>query len=373
MLIGAGRAWRLAEYKRPDPEAVAPTITRYATEMMMSTPQTAVLHLLYGRWRSQTLYAGVKLGIFELIGDEPTRAAEVARELSLDPAMSYRLLRTLASLWLLSEHGDQCFSLTDAGRLLASAHPQSLRDVVLLREGPEHTAVWKHLPDIVRDGTQNGFVREFGRSAFEHASHDPTYGAAFDAGMSSHSRLQSAWTIEALRDCDLTSITHLCDVGGGQGHLLCQVLIQYPHLMGTVLERSAVIENKPSLWAEKLQLGNRCAYVAGDMFVDVPVADAYILKMILHDWNDDECVQILENMNRRASPAGRVFIVEHVIEVPSQSDFAALFDMHMMCWGTGRERTAQEYANLLERSGWNFAATWFPASGAVGVIEGTRP
>ena len=338
----------------------------------MSNPQETVLDLLYGRWRSQTLYAGVKLGIFELIEREPILTAEVARKLNLDPALSYRLLRALGSLGLLDENRERCFAVTEAGELLRSDHPQSLRDTILLREGPEHTAVWKHLTVIIREGTQDGFVREFGRTAFDHAMHDPAYAEAFDAGMSSHSRLQTTWVLEALRDYDFASVAHLCDIGGGQGHLLCHLLVEYPHLVGTVLERPSVLEHAQALWAERLNVANRCRYVAGDMFVDVPPADAYIMKMILHDWNDEECVQILRNANHRAPPAGRIFIVEHVISEIDKTQFAMLFDIHMMCWGTGRERTAQEYASLLQEAGWSYVASWFPPGGVIGVIEGAK-
>jgi len=338
----------------------------------LSNPQNTVLDLLYGRWRSQTLHAGVKLGIFEIIEGEPMPAAEIARKLTLNTDLSYRLLRALGSLGLLSEHQEQCFVVTEAGKLLRSDHPQSLRDMLLLREGPEHTAVWKHLPAIVREGTQNGFMREFGRTAFDHAMHEPEYAETFDAGMSSHSRLQTAWVLDALRDYDFASIAHLCDVGGGQGHLLCHLLVQYPHLVGTVLERPSVLEHSQALWAERLNVANRCRYVAGDMFDDVPAADCYAMKMILHDWNDEECVKILRNVNRRAPPAGRIFIVEHVILDIDPTHFATLFDIHMMCWGTGRERTVQEYASLFQEAGWNYVASWFPPGGAIGVIEGTK-
>jgi hypothetical protein len=216
-------------------------------------------------------------------------------------------------------------------------------------------------------------VREFGHTAFEYAMHEPAYAEAFDAGMSSHSRLQTAWVLEALRDYDFAPIAHLCDVGGGQGHLLCHLLVQHAHLVGTVLERPSVLEHTPALWAERLKVGDRCRFVAGDMFVDVPAADAYIMKMILHDWNDEECVQILRNMSHRAPPAGRVFIVEHVISEIDLTHFATLFDIHMMCWGTGRERTVQEYASLLREAGWTYVASWFSLNGVIGVIEGAKP
>jgi hypothetical protein len=336
----------------------------------VSNPLDLVMDLMYGRWRTQTLYAGVKLGIFDVIKREPKNLIDVAHELDLDETLLYRLLRTLCSLGLLIEPRPYWFSITEAGEFLRSDHPESLRDLILLREGPEHTAVWKHLPAIVRDGVQNGFVREFGRSAFDYAVLEPNYGAAFDAGMSSHSRLQTGWVLEALRDYDFASIALVCDIGGGRGHLLCHLLARYPHLQGTVLERPGVLENKQELWANKLHVEDRCRYVPGDMFVDVPTADAYLMKMILHDWNDDECVHILKNIYDRAPTAGRIFIIEHVIS--DKSNFASLFDMHMLVWGTGRERTEDEYSNLFKEAGWKYQAAWYPLNRIMGVIEGVK-
>jgi len=170
------------------------------------------------------------------------------------------------------------------------------------------------------------------------------------------------------------SIKHMCDVGGGQGYFLCQLLLRHPHLVGTVLERSSVIDRAGALWANRLGLSDRCNYLAGDMFVDVPGADGYTLKLILQDWDDGACVQILRNLHRRAvTPGGRLFIIEHIIPDTGTPDFAAMYDMHMMCWGAGRERTLQEYRSLLEASGWRFVAAWFPSNRVIGVIEGGLP
>ena len=139
-----------------------------------------------------------------------------------------------------------------------------------------------------------------------------------------------------------------------------------------MLEQSSVIENPDLLWAEKMGVGNRCTYVAGDMFTEVPPADAYMMKMILHDWNDDECRQILLNIYRAAPQNGRVFVIEHVIPDPAIPHFAKLFDLHMLVMLTGRERTATEYAGLLERAGWQYLQTWRPASGMMGIVEGVK-
>jgi hypothetical protein len=338
----------------------------------MPDSQAAVFELIYGRWRSQILYAGVKLGIFDAVADQPKPASAIASELGLDAALAYRLLRALGSIGLLKEHPDQQFSLSEAGEFLRSDHPQSLQSLALLVEGPEHYAVWKHLPAMVRDGKQNGFIREYGLNAFEHAEVEPSYAEAFDAGMSSHSRMQTTAVLDALHGYDFTQFTDLCDVGGGQGHLLCHFLVKYPHLRGIVLERPSVIANQQALWAEELGVSNRCSYVPGDMFSDVPPASAYMMKMILHDWNEAECIQILKVINQRAPLGGRLFIAENVIPGADTPHFSKLFDIHMMCWGTGRERTVEEYTALLQDSGWRFISRWLPSQGAISVIEAEK-
>jgi len=338
----------------------------------MADPQAKVLDLIFGRWRSQILYAGVKLGIFDALGKGSNNPSAIARELGLDPNHTYRLMRALGALELLAEARDQTFSLTETGERLRSDHPQTLRGVTLLEEGPEHYAIWKHLPDMIRDGKQNAFVREFKRMAFDHANHDPGYAEVFDGAMSSYSGTQASWVLEALQSYDFSKMTHVCDVGGGQGFMVCQILKKYPHLRGTVLERSEVIADRSRLWATRMGIGDRCAYVAGNMFEAVPNADAYIMKLILHDWNDNECVQILQNQYRAANAGGRIFLVEHVIPDPGTPHFSKLFDIHMMCWGTGRERTQEEYVTLLRKAGWEYKTTWYPASHAMGVVEGAK-
>ncbi len=338
----------------------------------MASDPGAVIDLIFGRWKSQILYAGVSLGVFEALRDGPNTAAAVTRELGLDEALGYRLMRALGCLELLDEEEDQRFSLAEAGRFLLADHPQTLRGMALLEEGPEHYALWKHLPAMVRDGEQNAFVREFGRMAFEHAVAEKGYASVFDEAMSSYSAMQTAWAVDALAGAGIEKIKTICDVAGGHGHLACGLLKAYPNLSGVVLERPEVIQDKSRLWAGKLGLEARCRYVAGNMFEEVPPADAYTMKLILHDWNDEECVRILRTIHRFAPDESRVFIIEHLITEPGVPHFSKLFDIHMMCWGTGRERTATEYAKLLYQAGWTAAGTRYPREGAMGVVEGAK-
>lgn len=338
----------------------------------MNDPRHTVIDMIFGRWRSQILYAGVKLGVFDALSVGPKSSTDLAAELCLNPALTYRLLRALGSLVLLKEEMDQMFSLAPAGEYLRKDHPETLRGMTLLEEGPEHYAVWKHLPAMIEDGNQDGFVREFGHPIFVHSVEDSEYGAVFDEAMSSYSSGETAMVLEALAAHDFSGISHLCDVGGGHGHLLCSLLAKYPDLRGTVYELPNVIERKDLLWAKKMNVSNRCEYVAGDMFKEVPRADAYLLKHILHDWNDAECVRILSNMHEEAPSGARACVAEVIVPGPETPQFSKLFDIHMMCATSGQERTEEEYVALFDRAGWRHVKTWYPASKLMGVVEAVK-
>jgi O-methyltransferase domain/Dimerisation domain len=337
----------------------------------MNPATDQVMDLIFGRWRSQILSAGTELGVFDHLDSRGPRTAEtLAAELNADPTLLYRLLRAQAAIGLLEENGSRGFTLTQKGEFLRSDHPQSLKPMARLEEGPQHYALWKHLPAMVRDGKQNAFVREFGCMAFDHARVNSDYAERFKQAMTSYSAVQSSLVLEALRDYDFSGITTFCDVAGGYGHLMCAFLLAKPGLRGIVLDLPEVVEDVAELWATKLGLQQRCQYVAGDMFEAVPKANAYSLKMILHDWNDAECVKILSNIRKAATGPAQVFIVEHVVPERNEPHFSKLFDVHMMCWGTGQERTEAQYVSLLEGAGWKPTGSYYPAGRQMGVVTG---
>ncbi|MDQ3838312.1 MAG: acetylserotonin O-methyltransferase [Thermoproteota archaeon] len=328
---------------------------------------------MFGRWKSQILYAAVKLGVFDCITSDPKRMSDIAKQLNLDFELTYRLLRALGSLGFLKEERNHEFSINKQGELFQKNHPQTLRDIILLEEGPEHYAIWKHLTAMIKDGQQNAFLREYGCKAFEYAEKDSEYAEVFSQAMNSYSAAQTTWVLDALSEYDFSKIHHLCDIGGGYGHLLSNLLLKHHHMKGSVLELKSLIRNKELLWSTKMGLDDRCMYIEGDMFREIHPADAYIMKMILHDRNDEECIKILNNINRSCpSSDGRLFIAEHLITEPEKPHFSKLFDIHMMCWGTGRERTVEEYSSLLEKSGWKYIQTFYPKSGLIGVIEAAK-
>ena len=169
----------------------------------MKTAAEEVTDMIFlNKWNSQTLCAGAELGVFDCLRRDATRtASDVAAETGLDPTLLYRLLRALASLGLLNELPGHNFNLTECGAVLRTDAPGSLRYMAILEGGPEHWAIWKHVPAMVRNGRQNAFMREYGEMAFAHARANPDgYGAVFARAMSGFSAIQSAWALEALRD-----------------------------------------------------------------------------------------------------------------------------------------------------------------------------
>ena len=125
-------------------------------------------------------------------------------------------------------------------------------------------------------------------------------------------------------------------------------------------------------WAGKVGVSDRMDYQGGDMFAAVPAADAYLLKLVFHDWGDADCVRILETIRRAAPPGARLFVCEFIVPGPEVPHFAKLFDIHMLCAASGRERTEAEYGDLFARAGWRHAATWHPPAGDFGVVEAVR-
>jgi hypothetical protein len=339
----------------------------------MNDPAGRVIDLILGSWRSQILHAGTKLGVFDALAGGPRSAASVASELNVDAGMLYRLLRALASLELLKEDNARTFCLTPMGELLRRDHPHTLRGMTLWREGPVVYPIWKHLPNIVKDGGKpNGFAREFGLTIWEYFAQNPSQAGMFNEAMSSISFTDTAAVLDALENYDFDRIFHLCDVGGGHGWTLCSLLAKHPHLKGTVLDLPSAIENTQLLWAYKLGVGDRCTYVPGDMFREVPPADAYMMKHVIHGWDDGECIQILSNMHRAAPQNARVFIMEFVVPGPDTPHFSKLEDILMMVAGTGRQRTVEEHAGLLDAAGWKYRQTWYPASRMLGVVEAVK-
>ena len=325
-----------------------PEDTQHAVELLGSLALT----------RGQVIHAAVKLGVVERLGDEPVDVEVLAGDLDLDPAATRRLCRALAVYGVLEAHADGGYSLTPVGRHYREEHPASMRDVVLYGLGPERRLASRHLPDIVAEGGPNGYEREFGCSFFEYCERNPSFGEHFNGTQQLLTSRVTPAVLDGLDAFDFGRFETVCDVGGGHGYLLSHLLDAEPGLEGTVLELPSVVAEADRHWAAELGVEDRCTYAAGDMFEAVPAADLYLMKYILHDWTDDECVEILSTTAASAPAGARLLVVESVVDAEDPSPEAVDLDMVMLMETTGRERTEAEYRSLLAAAGWDLLEVW---------------
>lgn len=343
-----------------------------STSDRIEEPLSEAQDLVGGLWSGRLLHTAVTVGLFERLTDEPTAVTRLADELGLDPDKSYRLLRALGHYGVVTEDDGRRFALTPVGELFGDDHPRSLQDNVLFLHSPEWVSAMLHLPAIIREGDPNGFVREFDCGVFEYMEDNPEFAEVFNNFMTAASRNQTDAVLEALDQYDFSQFSDVCDVGGGHGHLLCHLLDAHPHLDGVVLDLPSVVEEESQHWAPKLGVEDRCTYLSGDMFDEVPEADVYVLKWILHDWSDEECVRILSNIRDAAPADGRLFIVEAIIPGPQTPHFSKRLDTTMMVHLGGRERTQAEYATLLDKADWELAERWDPEQSPMSVLEAKK-
>lgn len=321
--------------------------------------------------RGQTLRTAVNLGVIDAIAGGATSAAVLADDLDLDSENTYRLLRALAFWGVAEENESGEFSLTGPGEYFRTDHPRSLSSIAQLWWHPDRMAAWGHLEDVVREGGPTGYEREFDRTLWEQRERNAELEAAFDGAMTTFSQLAAPGILEALAADEFDGVSTVCDVGGGHGYLISRLLETYDHLEGTVLELPEVVAEEDRLWAPELGVGDRCSYVAGDMFEEVPRADAYVMKNVLHDWSDEDCIAILSTIQRDSPDDVRLFIVERLLPPPGETNPAIMSDINMMVAAGGRERTRAAFRELLEAADWRLVGTRSPEASRYSVIEAT--
>ncbi|KEF41665.1 MAG: methyltransferase [Cyanobium sp. CACIAM 14] len=322
---------------------------------------TQLLQMASGAWITQMLHVAAELSLADQLEGGDRSAEDLAAACAAHPDTLFRLLRALASVGVFQETAPRTFALTPLAELLHSDHPQSLRQFLRML-GEEHYLAWDGLLQSVRSGTP-AFHERYGCSVFEHYQQQPERGEIFDGAMSDFSRQEIAGLLAAF---SFEGITHLVDVGGGRGELLMRVLDRHPHLQGTVFDQPSVVAPVSVPTA----LEGRLNVVAGDFFQAVPAgADAYLLKHIIHDWDDDRCLRILGHIRSAMAPGGRVLILEQVIPPGNDPFPGKLLDLNMLVMTEGgRERTPEEYALLLEKAGLRLSAIT-PTPSPISVVE----
>jgi hypothetical protein len=319
-------------------------------------------NMINGFMVTQVVRAAADLRLADHLAGGAKTAEEVAALESSDPATTYRLMRTCVSLGLLAHKGDGYFTTTPMGQLLRTGTGDSMRHMAMAYGSPGHWLSWGRAPDSVRGG-QSQVQQALGMSLFEHFAANPAEGASFVSAMSALTRPVLS---EAARVIDTTGVSRAVDVGGGDGSLLRSLMSANPELRGTVFDRPAVVE-AALRDADRAGLSDRLSGQDGDFLESVPEGDLYLLKSILHDWPDSECVRILQNCRKAASPDARLMVVELVIldDWPLE---ATLMDLNMLALTNGQERDLAGYDALFAAAGWKRTAL-HRMNSAYSVIE----
>lgn len=319
--------------------------------------------LVTGYWVSQMIHVAAKLGLADVLEAGPQTCDELARATGAHAPSLYRLLRALTGAGIVEHLEDGRFKLTPLGEQLRTDDAASVRAFAVML-GEEHYRAWGQLYDSVMTG-KTGFDSVFGCNLFEYLEKTPRMAQLFHAAMAEvAARLAPA----VLRAYDFSGISSLVDVGGGSGALLTAILASCPQLHGIVYDAPAAVARAQQR-LDDAGLSNRGGAIAGNFFDSVPRADAYILRGVIHDWDDDRARTILENCRRAASERGRVLVVEHVLPEDSQPSFSRLQDLDMLVMTGGRERTEAEYRVLFAASGFSLARV-IQTSAGVYVLEG---
>lgn len=311
----------------------------------------------------QAIFVASQLRIPDLLGDAARTAEELAVATGAQPAALYRLLRALTGLDVVTFDGDR-FALTSLGRSLCSG-PYSAAESAIFLGSPAVWSAWGALGDAVLDG-HAAFRHAHGAGLFDYLSEHPDEFLSFQALMSGQSRLQIPAVLAAY---DFTSAHTVVDVGGGQGALLAALLAACPTARGVLFDVPEVVARSGAVLASVVP---RCDVVPGDFFNAVPAgADTYVLKLVLHDWDDARAARILRNVRDVIIPGGHLIIIETVMPPGNEYHHAKFLDMNMLVLAEGgRERTEGEYRKLLNEAGFSLARV-VPTASPVSVVEAT--
>jgi hypothetical protein len=323
-----------------------------------------IFQLGTGYIASSALHVATKLTIADRLAQGPRTSAALAADSGVQEDALYRVLRVLASVGVFQETEPRTFALTPAAELLRTGQPASLHPMILWMTDPFHFRAYAETMHSVKTG-QPAAEKVAGMPVFEYLASQPELSAVFNDAMTAFS---SSVAPAALKVYDFSGIDVLVDVAGGHGEILMSVLREYPGMRGILLDVDHVIAGaKPRIAAAGLN--GRCETATGDFFKAVPAGDAYIMKHIIHDWDDDRALAILKNIrSAMTSPEGRLILLEAVIQPGNQPDLAKFIDLEMLLMPGGRERTAEEFGALFARAGFALSRV-VPTESPLCVVE----
>lgn len=328
-------------------------------------PPAAYLSQLIGNTGFvHAILVAANLGLADLLKDGPLSIADLAEATGTHDRSLYRMLRALASRGIFSEDAEGRFSLTALADPLRSDAPDSIHNWALFVGSEAELQSWAHLSYSVRTG-KPAFEHIFGKGWFDYLDEQPEMARIFNNLMSGGSTSDAAAIVEAH---DFSVYRKIVDIGGGHGALLAHILEQNPQSSGVLFDAPSVIAGATGAIDTQVNQG-RAQRVAGNFFEAVPNgADAYVLKYIIHDWDDERAIMILKNCRQAMAENGRVLLVEMVIPAGNAPSPGKFLDLEMLLYFYSRERTEAEYRDLLQQAGLELI-TMTPTASPFSIIE----
>ena len=331
-------------------------------------PQELLMRMSMGFIVSQAISVAGKLYIADHLKDGAKDVEELARLTDTNQPALYRLMRALASVGVFNEDAESNFSQTPLSEFLRSDHPESLRGIAHMICDREHWHAHGNLLHSVKTGGI-AFENAFGKPFFPYIQDKPEIARIFDDAMTSFSRTVGN-AVAAVYD--FSEAKTIADIGGGHGRLLSTVLKTNENASGILFDQPQVVAGA-SEQLESAGVAERVEVVGGNFFAEIPVeADVYLLKHIVHDWNDEESMWILQNIAKSAKAGAKVLLIESVIEAEKGiASMSKVMDLNMLAMTSGRERTAAEYSDLFEKAGFKLTRV-IPTPSPLQIVEAVK-
>ena len=332
--------------------------------MTSKSSKVDIKEILYGFCVSQCLYVAASLRIADCLTEGPKTCTCLAEITGSDAGAIRRVLRTLANINVFREESDDSYALTEMSEMMRSDVEGSIHTEVMHMLNPTSWASWGDLLFSVKTGKAS-FPRIYGEDAWSYRLHHPEVNTVFEAMAEEMSRREE---LSVLRHMDIPEGSRIVDVGGGKGELIAAILARHPGLSGVLFDSHHIASGAAEI-LRKAGVEKRCRVESGDFFRGIPKGgDIYILKAVIHNWDDEKAVTILRNCGEAMEYSARIVLVERVLG-RSGNAAAGVMDLHMLVIHGGKERTRGEYKSLLEAAGFELDKVVETPSG-LSLIEG---
>jgi hypothetical protein len=336
-------------------------------------PQAVIMQMAMGGWVSRVISEICRLNIADLLKKHgPMSAVDlVSSGIDANTSALQRVMRVCASFGMFTEDTEGRFGPTPLSEVLTADSPASVK-IVAQELGGLWLKLWMPLGNGIRTGEPQS-RQVVGMEWWDYLNANPKELETFGEAMKTNSLNSMKGVLE---NCDFTAIKKVVDVGGGFGHLVIALLEKYPNLQGVLLDMAPLIPvAQAKLPVSDSRIASRLEYVGGDMFESLPEADAYVLKHIVHDWDDEHCLRLLRNCHASMQGDGRLFCVDSVL--PPMGDTSAapakLLDLQMLLVIRGKERTKQEWEDLYYAAGFRIAnITPLHDNFGTSIVEGVK-